>query len=89
MILHQIWVRQSFCALGHNLPFFLRNMYYSCTIEKGHFIPGQVNSPAALMTNLCLHWHEALCKLATHFSLVAQTEVDPQGEIHIPFEPSQ
>ena len=41
------------------------------------------------MTNLCLHWHEALCKLATHFSLVAQTEVDPQGEIHIPFEPSQ
>ena len=27
--------------------------------------------------------------LVTHFSLVAQTEVDPQGEIHIPFEPSQ
>jgi hypothetical protein len=51
--------------------------------------PGQVSSPAALMTNLCLHWQEALCKLATHFSLVAQTDVAPQGEIHIPFKPSQ
>ena len=88
MILHQIWVRQSFCALGHNLPLFFEK-YLLPLIEKGHFIPGQVNSPAALMTNLCLHWQEALCRLATHFSLVAQTEVDPQGEIHIPFEPSQ
>ena len=51
--------------------------------------PGQVNSPAAFMTNLFLHWQLPLCKLATQCSLGGQTEVAPHGDLHMPTLVSQ